>query len=143
MLYLMRFVLNFWEEIVSYKLGWQSKDGHQVPLPIHDFAQGVGLVNGVAMLAKFANTLPWGLKLLDEKLNVDDVSPPLEDMMRNHLAHVALSTCDLPSMWETLDQLEMAMDWCVLYKHNKVYHQHHNRYNIFAIVYSYTKGNVW
>jgi hypothetical protein len=99
------------------------------------------------MLAKFANTLPWGWKLLDEKLDVDDVSPPLEDMMRNHPSYVALSTCDLPTMWETLDQLEMAMDWCVLYKHNEVYHQHHNRYNIFAIVYSLYKGEclvvVW
>lgn len=86
------------------------------------------------MLAKFANTLPWGLRLLDEKFNVDDVSPPLVDMMQNHPSHVALSTCDLLSMWEALDQLEMTMDWCVPYKHNKVYHQHHNRYNFFAII---------
>jgi hypothetical protein len=58
-LYLMGFVFNFWEETISYKLGCQSRDGHQVQLPIQYFAQGVGSIGGVTMymMAKFVTLL--------------------------------------------------------------------------------------
>jgi hypothetical protein len=55
----MGFIFNFWEETISYKLGPQSRDGHQVQLPIQYFAQGVGSIGGVTtyMVAKFVTLL--------------------------------------------------------------------------------------
>jgi hypothetical protein len=80
-LYLMGFVLDFWEEIISYKPRWQSTDGHQFQLHVQYFSQGVELVGGVTMLVGFANTLPCGLGLLKGNLDACDVPPPFENMM--------------------------------------------------------------
>jgi len=60
-LYLMGFVLDFWEEIISYNPRWQSRYGHQFQLHVQYFSQGVELVGGVTMLVGFANTLPCEL----------------------------------------------------------------------------------
>jgi hypothetical protein len=38
MLYPMGFVLNFWEETTSHRLGWQLGDGHHTQLQVQYFA---------------------------------------------------------------------------------------------------------
>jgi hypothetical protein len=58
--------------------------------------------------------LPWGLRLLEGNLDVNDVPPPFEDMMQDDSSHVTLSTCKPPPMWGILDQLEKVIDWHVL-----------------------------
>jgi hypothetical protein len=79
-LYPMGFVLDFWKEIISYKLRWQSKDGHQSPFHVQYFSQGVELVGSVTMLVGFANTVACGLGLLKANLYACDVPPSFEDM---------------------------------------------------------------
>jgi hypothetical protein len=51
-LYFIGFVFDFWKETILYKLGSQSRDGHQVQLPIQYFTQGVGSIGGVTMYMK-------------------------------------------------------------------------------------------
>jgi len=59
-LYPMGFVLNFWEETTSHRLGWQLGDGHHAQLQVQYFAQGVGYAGGVTILPRFASMLPLG-----------------------------------------------------------------------------------
>jgi hypothetical protein len=83
MLYPMGFVLNFWEETTSHRLGWQLGDGHHAQLQAQYFARGVGYAGGVTILFGFASMLPWGMGLLEGNLDVNGVPPPLKDMTRN------------------------------------------------------------
>jgi hypothetical protein len=58
------------------------------------------------MLARFANTLPQGLGLLEGNMDVYDVPPPLKNMTWKQPSYITLITHDPPSLWGTLDQLE-------------------------------------
>jgi hypothetical protein len=55
------------------------------------------------MLVGFANTLPWGLGLLEGNMDVYDVPPPFKNMTWKQPSYITLITHDPPSLWGTLD----------------------------------------
>jgi hypothetical protein len=64
-LYPMGFTLDFWEEIVSYRLGWQAGDGRKVSLPARFIRV---LTSNLAHLFAFSGFVdaesPWLWKFL-------------------------------------------------------------------------------
>jgi hypothetical protein len=65
-LYPMGFVLDFWKEIFFIDMGGNH-------LSIQYFVHDVGHVGGVTMLVEFANTLSWGMELMEGNLDVYDL----------------------------------------------------------------------
>jgi hypothetical protein len=66
-LYPMGFTLNFWEETVNYRPGWQAGDGRKALLPARFIRVLTGnLANLFAFSSLIDAALPWFMETFDE-----------------------------------------------------------------------------
>jgi len=100
-LYLMGFQMDYWMETVTYRLGWQSKDGHMSQVPMRFFF-GVGPrgspLEVLASVASFNGVVTWPDDLLEG--NILAIDTPVYEDIEEVFSFVAVmsSSLDVP-LW--------------------------------------------
>jgi hypothetical protein len=114
-LYPMEFILDFWEEIASYRLGWQAGDGRKMSLPARFIRVLIGNLTDLFAFSSFVDVeSPWFMETFDENVFATHLHMQVDaHMSARNLESIKVHQPGIEAAWSTTTQLREAVELVV------------------------------